>query len=1218
MGGRGRVWARCRVAALTVALLAIAASPARANHSEVAGQWHLDEVTQTGTTPDSSGHGSDANAGAVGLVPGKFGNAFEFNGSSVVRAPTNAALERQALTLLVWVKRSGSPGNNRYIVSKGGDGCNAASFALHTDSSGSPQFYIWDGTSAATSNEAPASDVWDNNWHALAASYNGSTLRMYLDGNEIGSGTPANLTIKYATAPTTDISFGGYANQANCFPADFRYSGEIDEVRIYNRALSNSEVTQLSTASGSNPPQLDSDGDGVPNSTDNCFSDPNPDQKDSDGDGAGDACDAPSDPPPPPPPPDDPRVTGIEIPTAPVGGKRVSLIANADGSIDHFDWDVNNDGRTDVRCKASQPAISFRAPLGGASSGKLSAARAGPTQATTAVSAVAPSGAVSSFHTSYSVAEGSASRAQSELLNKLQLVITCQDRDSARLPLDQKGAIAIGCGLGASITVNSGILQMEGCLRPINALSEIPAPEYGIVDTWHDKLTEIRVGRIPINRALKVTDAYMSKGPVRVNGVDITPIGTARVIVIPQINLIASSDARVDVGGIILHKSGSFTIDTASRNGKRISLGSITPGEGSIKEIGDFLIRGNVEVSLDAQGAAVKVTLRLPPWASFFGEDSRYAVTVRATMTDGLVLDTVDLGPFDLQIGGLGIENLKLTYNGLRDEWRGQAKACLPLRCLDMTPPAGGVIVSKGELSRAGAEIGFNPGVPVFPGVQLNSIGFLVGTDPTRFGGRAGFTGAGIFDIDGKMIVAFPSAATPWVLNHEEIGDSFPDEFYGRRFERFTVAVGADAFLKIPATGYRAPLGGAYFLYDYPAYFAVGGKFNANFLGLVQLRGGLEGEVNGANGRFTFVGHPTACLVDLICAKAIAAVSSVGAGGCVTILDYGADDVNIGGGIRWNGDFYIWPIDGCRWTRFKDFGVFKRGVRGARAGGPITVQVKRGDPSTAYRLDGSDGAPHVRVTTPDGETLSSTDAAGIQTGPHLRILRSLQVKATVIGLIDPKPGKYKIEPLPGSPSIAKVTSAKDPPKAKVKARVSGNGSKRTLNYTIRRRPDQRVTFLESGAEGRREIGRVSGGGKGKLKFSPAPGAAGRSIIAQFELAGVPAERLTVARFKPPALHLGRPASLRVRRRGSTLRVTWKRVRGAARYEVVTTKSQGEQRLLRTRSRRATLKKVPTTVRGTVSVRAVDRFRQGRARSAKFRATKKPHTAFGPLKKKRKP
>ena len=79
---------------------------------------------------------------------------------------------------------------------------------------------------------------------------------------------------------------------------------------------------------------------------------------------------------------------------------------------------------------------------------------------------------------------------------------------------------------------------------------------------------------------------------------------------------------------------------------------------------------------------------------------------------------------------------------------------------------------------------------------------------------------------------------------------------------------------------------------------------------------------------------------------------------------------------------------------------------------------------------------------------------------------------------------------------------------------------------------------------------VARGGRGRIRFTPAPGPAGkRTIVAFVEQNGIPRDQITVATFTYRPLKLARPAHLRVKRKGSRLLVSFGAVRGADLYNV---------------------------------------------------------------------
>jgi Concanavalin A-like lectin/glucanases superfamily len=265
------------------------------------GQWPLESSTVSGateSTADVSGNGLSL-AGSAGTMHfgtegGKFGGYLAGSSATTMQV-TSPLLAPPQLTLLAWIKQSGYPGLLRYIAGRGNDGptCSGSSYALYTGYSAIPglHFYVRQPDAGATSvvtDSPPDSAVFDGNWHLVAGTYDGANIRLYVDGVQIGPEKPAS-GIGYGS-PITDPSFyvDGYPPQASCLGAS-DFPGQIDEVRVYERALTATELQRLAAAPGPAAPDLVPDGvpAKVPAAPDKCSAS----AKDSDHDGIADACD---------------------------------------------------------------------------------------------------------------------------------------------------------------------------------------------------------------------------------------------------------------------------------------------------------------------------------------------------------------------------------------------------------------------------------------------------------------------------------------------------------------------------------------------------------------------------------------------------------------------------------------------------------------------------------------------------------------------------------------------------------------------------------------------------------------------------------------------------------------------------------------------------------------------------------------------------------------
>ena len=962
--------------------------------------------------------------------------------------------------------------------------------------------------------------------------------------------------------------------------------------------------------------------------------------------------------PPGPAPPDPPRVTKMTTAEQLVAGRAGVLAAQVTGSVDRLDWDLDGDGGTDVSCPGDQTTLRFRLPAT-----KAPLRKAAFTGQVTA-RAVSRTGTVAAFTQTFDVAPSPTAAKKlpapvqkiADFIEKKSPVRACGreadfEQATSELTGNRSDPLELKQVTGRWPCTDKrliagpkfGSLLITGCFKAIRTIEQVPVAERGWLNPLLDlaglpkqfgRNSEAESGAIKaIEQGLDFTDAWISEEPVLVNGIKVEPQGAGKIVVFPQIDRVYSSNAAVSVGGIKLAHPPKFDLNfgygAVSGGGSVAATWDTFNRAGGLDNVGGFPLTGNVRVVLtpgtspsDPPGAYIDTQLQLPSSLSFLPPELgvRPPGKIKAEVTEKgeLVFDDLTIAIDDANLGVASIKDLAIKFVG-GTEWRGTGKlcvveaVCLEAREIPGDTPPGGVVFRNGQLVYFFVTLGFDPGITLYPGVVLNRIGAGFELNPTTFLGNARFTAMEIFEINARVAMAFPSSAAPYKLTREKMGDAFADGLY-RDYTRFTLALSADAHLRLPIIDKRIGLGSAYLLYNAPGYVAFGGGVEEDFLGILQVRGTTHGEFNFANGRFNLRGEVEFCLVDIICRGSNVIVSSVGVGGCVNV-DLWIGDVNIGGGIRYPDEVILWPFDGCRWSRFHDPNVFEAQAGGA--GRPHNVRIKPGDPGRAVRLEGADGAPRVRVTTPDGQVHESPEEAGVGGISAVRFLRSEELKATVVGLQDPQPGKYTIEALPGSPEITKVTEAEDPPEAQISADVRDVGAssvsdggvreaavssgRRTIRYNIRRRPDQLVTFVETGPEGSRAIGTTTGG-RGTLSFTPAPGRGKRKVEAQFELAGIPAERLTVATFTPPSPRLGRPTRVRVSRRGTSLRVSWPRVAGATGYDVVTTLASGDQRKTRTRRNSITIARVLRSTGGTVAVRPTATLRDGAARSARFRAT----------------
>jgi hypothetical protein len=230
------------------------------------GWWRLkDSTSPVSITATNSGTtGAPANGNFIGTINGGVSGprppseagmpadnlAPRFSGG-YIETPYHASLNPSIFTVECWARPTGGTGATRAVVSSRNDqNSTAFGYILYAASNNTWQF--WSGSGA--------SGTWDpitgpavvlNQWTHLAATYDGTVKRFYVNGTLVGTGTLATFNPN----GLRPLRIGAGQNEST--PAFF-FTGDIDEVAIHGRALSTAEVSSRYALGKNNtqPPPL--------------------------------------------------------------------------------------------------------------------------------------------------------------------------------------------------------------------------------------------------------------------------------------------------------------------------------------------------------------------------------------------------------------------------------------------------------------------------------------------------------------------------------------------------------------------------------------------------------------------------------------------------------------------------------------------------------------------------------------------------------------------------------------------------------------------------------------------------------------------------------------------------------------------------------------------------------------------------------------------------
>jgi len=186
---------------------------------------------------DASGNGNHGTiSNAARTTTAKFGRALSFSGSNslVTVSDSNSLDLTGAMTLSAWAYPTTSVSGWKTLMLKERIGGLAYSLYANSDVA-RPNSTLSIGSSDRQL--TAGSRLPSNAWTHLAATYNGATQRLYVNGVQVGSRAQTG-TLNVSANP---LRIGGNTVWANEY-----FRGLIDEVRVYNRALSQAEIAAVS------------------------------------------------------------------------------------------------------------------------------------------------------------------------------------------------------------------------------------------------------------------------------------------------------------------------------------------------------------------------------------------------------------------------------------------------------------------------------------------------------------------------------------------------------------------------------------------------------------------------------------------------------------------------------------------------------------------------------------------------------------------------------------------------------------------------------------------------------------------------------------------------------------------------------------------------------------------------------------------------------------
>ena len=231
-----------KIKSLIVSILlggsALAQTPTYVPSNGLVGYWGFN-----GNANDQSGNSNNGTVNGATLTTGHDGtsnSAYKFNGINqwISVLNSNSLNPTSQNTISLWCQSTFNSNTNVGIVGKWNNGTNAPQYVMQITSNGMNYNLYTNQQKTATET---TNNTKDGIWHNYIGTWDGQMMKLYRDGLLITSIAQTGSV----TTNSQGLEFGRYAGGSGIGVNQNYYNGNIDDIGIWNRALTQQEITAL-------------------------------------------------------------------------------------------------------------------------------------------------------------------------------------------------------------------------------------------------------------------------------------------------------------------------------------------------------------------------------------------------------------------------------------------------------------------------------------------------------------------------------------------------------------------------------------------------------------------------------------------------------------------------------------------------------------------------------------------------------------------------------------------------------------------------------------------------------------------------------------------------------------------------------------------------------------------------------------------------------------